>query len=161
MQVIVATDGTDAAIQAAQTALGLLRPDAEVTLVTVILDWEDPNDDAGGFEGPLETPEEADRDYAEHVAFGQDALTRTAAALDGKVEVTLLPADEDAGKALVHYVEQHHPDLLVIGASGKGALKRLFGGSVSDHVVHHAPCPVLVIRHHDDDPTATPDTTTA
>ncbi len=149
MQVMVATDGTDAAIDAARQALGLLRPDAEITLVTVILDREDPEDDAGGFEGALQTPEEADHDYAEHVASGQDALTRTAAALDGKVEVRLIPTEEEAGTALVHYAEEHQPDLLVIGAGGKGVLKRLFAGSVSDHVIHKAPCPVLVVRHHD------------
>ena len=150
MQVIVATDGTDAAIEAAQRALTFLRPDAQITLVTVILDWEDPEADAGGFEGPLETPEEADRDFAERSDYGQKALERTAAALDGHVEVQLIPADENAGPALVHYAEAHHPDLLVIGAAGKGPLKRLFSGSVSDHVVHHAPCPVLIVRHHDD-----------
>jgi nucleotide-binding universal stress UspA family protein len=147
VQVIVATDGTDAAIEAARRSLDLLRPDAEITLVTVILDWEDPNEDAGGFEGPLETPEEADRDYAERVTAGQDALRRTAAALDDQVDVRLVPADDDAGAALVHYVEQHHADLLVVGAGEKGPLKRLFGGSTSDHVVHNAPCPVLVVRH--------------
>jgi len=147
VHVIVATDGSDAAIEAARRALDLLRPDAEITLVTIILDWEDPNEDAGGFEGPLETEEEADRDYAERVAAGKEALTRTAAALDDQVEVRLVPADEDAGSALVRYVEQHAADLLVIGAGEKGPLKRLFRGSVSDHVVHRAPCPVLVVRH--------------
>jgi nucleotide-binding universal stress UspA family protein len=115
VHVIVATDGTDTAIEAARRALDLLRADAEITLVSVILDWEDPNADAGGIEGPVETPEEADRDYA--------------------------------GSALVDYVEEHRADLLVIGAGDKGPLKRLFGGSVSDHVVHKAPCPVLVVRH--------------
>lgn len=150
MQVMVATDGTDAAIDAARQAIGLLRADAQITLVTVVLDREDPEDDAGGFEGPLQTPEQADHDYAEHVASGQDALKRTAAALGGSAEVLLIPSEEEAGTALIHYAEQHHPDLLVIGAGGKGVIRRLFAGSVSDHVVHKAPCPVLVVRHRDD-----------
>jgi nucleotide-binding universal stress UspA family protein len=35
--------------------------------------------------------------------------------------------------------------LLVIGSAGKGALGALLRGSVSQHVVGHAPCPVVVV----------------
>jgi nucleotide-binding universal stress UspA family protein len=38
-------------------------------------------------------------------------------------------------------------DVLVIGSSSKGWLSRLFSGSVSDYVAHHAPCPIMMIRH--------------
>jgi nucleotide-binding universal stress UspA family protein len=36
--------------------------------------------------------------------------------------------------------------LLVLGSRGLGPLKRALMGSVSDSVVHHSPCPVLVVR---------------
>jgi nucleotide-binding universal stress UspA family protein len=149
MKVIVATDGTEAAIDAAHRAIELFRPEAKIVLVTVILDREDPMESAGGFEGPLQTEEEADEDYAEQVAAGNTALEHTASAVGDGVEVKLISADEHPGPAIVHLAEQLHPDVIVIGAAGKGPLKRLLRGSVSDHVVHHAPCPVLVVRHHD------------
>jgi nucleotide-binding universal stress UspA family protein len=36
--------------------------------------------------------------------------------------------------------------LLVLGAHGWGAIKRLVYGSVSSSVLHESPCPVLVVR---------------
>jgi len=147
MQVLVATDGSDAAIAAAQRAITLLRPGAEILLVTIIPEMEDPMETAGGFEGPTLTEEEADQEFGEAAEAGTRALERTAAALGGHVDVRLVPLDEEPGHAIVDVARRSQPDLLVIGAGGKHFFRRLFTGSVSDYVVHHAPCPVLVVRH--------------
>jgi nucleotide-binding universal stress UspA family protein len=37
-------------------------------------------------------------------------------------------------------------DVIVLGAHGWGALKRIVFGSVSTAVLHSAPCPVMVVR---------------
>ena len=47
---------------------------------------------------------------------------------------------------LLESVKAHGADLLVVGASGHGALGRIFLGSTADRVVQHARCPVLVHR---------------
>lgn len=39
--------------------------------------------------------------------------------------------------------------LIVMGTHGRGALKRIFLGGVADHVVRHATCPVVTVRHPD------------
>jgi len=52
----------------------------------------------------------------------------------------------DAGESIVEASEAETADLIVVGTHGRGAVGRLFLGSVSDHVVRHARCPVMVVR---------------
>lgn len=42
--------------------------------------------------------------------------------------------------------ESENIDLIMMGATGLSALERLLIGSVSDYVVRHAPCDVMVVR---------------
>jgi nucleotide-binding universal stress UspA family protein len=147
MNVVVATDGSEAAIGAARRSLDLLRPSPHVVLVMVIPEYEDPMEDAGGIEGPAISYKQADKDWKKANAEGQAALDRTASALGTEAEIRLVPDDETTGAAIVRVASEMNADVLVIGSSQKGWLSRLFGASVSDYVAHHAPCPVMLIRH--------------
>lgn len=147
MKVMIATDGTDGALGAARQAMQLLRPESTVCLVAVIPSHEDPMEDAGGFEGPLLTEEEADRDWEEAVSSGNAALAATAQELGPDVETMLVPTDEAPGRAIVRLAKEQAADVLIIGSERPGFFERLFGRSVTNEVVHHAPCPVLVVPH--------------
>ena len=52
----------------------------------------------------------------------------------------------DPGEAIVDAAGAESADLIVVGTHERGAVGRLFLGSVSDHVVRHARCPVMVVR---------------
>jgi nucleotide-binding universal stress UspA family protein len=52
----------------------------------------------------------------------------------------------DAGETIVDAAGAESADLIVVGTHERGAVGRLFLGSVSDHVVRHARCPVMVVR---------------
>ena len=47
---------------------------------------------------------------------------------------------------IVALAEELQADLIVMGCRGLGAVRRALMGSVSDSVVRHAHCPVLVVR---------------
>ncbi len=151
MKILVATDGTATAIVAARKALGLLKGEPDILLATVVHDYEDPMEDAGGFEGPLLTPEEAEAEYQQQLAKGQAALEQTQTALGRPAQFRVIPAADDAGHAIVALARELQPDLIVLGSEHKGFFARLFTGSVSEYVTHHATCPVLVVPHQNSD----------
>ncbi|HEY3331305.1 MAG TPA: universal stress protein [Capsulimonadaceae bacterium] len=47
---------------------------------------------------------------------------------------------------IVSVAEQERANLIILGSRGTGGFKALLMGSVSLGVLHHAPCPVLVVR---------------
>jgi nucleotide-binding universal stress UspA family protein len=53
----------------------------------------------------------------------------------------------DPADVICRTAERLGSDVIVVGSHGRTGLGRLFLGSVSEHVVRHAPCPVLVVRH--------------
>ena len=44
------------------------------------------------------------------------------------------------------YADEHHPDLIILGAKGLRATTGILLGGVAQQVVEYAPCPVLVVR---------------
>src|SRR5215217_5084632 len=47
---------------------------------------------------------------------------------------------------IVYLAEELEAGMVVVGSRGEGGVRRALLGSVSDSVVHHAHCPVLVVR---------------
>jgi nucleotide-binding universal stress UspA family protein len=55
---------------------------------------------------------------------------------------------------IVRVAEEIGAGLIVMGSRGLGGIRRALMGSVSDSVVRHAHCPVLVVRHEKERATA-------
>jgi nucleotide-binding universal stress UspA family protein len=145
MHILIATDGSDVSISAAREGLALLGPVQKVTLVSVMTEG-DPGDDAGGIEGPVLSPAEQQAAWEAEVAEAHTELANTAASLhnspvDAVVEVG------DAADVICRVADRLGVDVVIVGSHGHTGLARFFLGSVSEHVVRHAPCTVLVIRN--------------
>ncbi len=79
--------------------------------------------------------EEVRRDLREAV--------RKAHAVDATIRVILSPSAADA---ILETAKTRKSDLIVMGTHGRTGLSRVFLGSVAEHVVRHAGCPVLTLR---------------
>ena len=62
------------------------------------------------------------------------------------VVVDFLVWEGDPGESIVEASQAEAADMIIVGSHGRSAVGRFLIGSVSDHVVRHATCPVLVVR---------------
>jgi nucleotide-binding universal stress UspA family protein len=83
-----------------------------------------------------------------------DPLTETRSKLDelvaavrGRHKLITVRADVVRGHAAEVLLEEaQDADLLVVGSRGRGAVVEMLLGSVSEHCVRHAACPVVIVR---------------
>lgn len=65
---------------------------------------------------------------------------------EGIVEVETALLEGDPVDRVVGFAEKSHPDLIVVGSRGLSATGRFLLGSVSDGILHHVHCSVLVVK---------------
>lgn len=65
---------------------------------------------------------------------------------DGKIDITLLVKAGSSSQVIIEIAQEWNADLIVVGSHGRGFWGRVMIGSVSDSIVHNAPCSVLVVR---------------
>ena len=142
---LVATDGSPSAIAAARAALTILGSDHVVNLVTIVPPAYDPSQDAGGFEGPVMTEEEARREHQSDVVEANASLAETAEATRPDLHSEVISSERSVADTLVELAEQRQAAVIVVGHEQHGLLHDLFLGSVAERLVRHARCPVLVV----------------
>jgi len=145
LTVLLCTDGSEVAEAALAEGLALLGPPDRVVVATVI-DAVDPTLVVGtGMAGGVISPEVAQRELDDRLEIARQLLATTAAGLGRPgAEQTVLSGAP--GPALCDLAAELPASVIVIGTRGHGGLRRAVLGSVSDHVVRHAPCPVVTCR---------------
>lgn len=151
MKILVAIDESESSHKALQQALRLLTHQ-DITFILL------------GIEKPVFIPpvsqmpgvfgEDASATWQEEVELAQIEEQRITTALYGAeslcqqagVQFTSRSELGDPKHLICDVAQQENCDLIVIGSHSHGVVDRVLMGSVSDYVVHHAHCAVLVVR---------------
>ena len=134
-KILFATDGSRDAEIAATTAVGLAKVGgSELHVMTAAEEY--PHYEAYW---PLA---ERSRQLAQEVLHKQ---LKKIEKLGGTVDQDYLRIGT-AAEEVVSLAEEIGSGLVAIGSRGKGGIRRLAMGSVSDSVVRHAHCPVTIVR---------------
>jgi nucleotide-binding universal stress UspA family protein len=143
---LIATDGSDFATAAATRAKELLDPATEFTLLTVVPPPVMPvGAPVTGIEAaPIATPETTEELTEAYREEAKESLEHTARALGGNVARRVEYGD--AAVEICRVAEDDAFDVIVVGSHGSGFVKRVLLGSVSQHLLHHAPRAVFVVR---------------
>jgi nucleotide-binding universal stress UspA family protein len=144
--ITVAHDGSEGARDAMRVVTGWPLPSStRLRLIGIAEPVRYPATAPGILAGPLHAAVAS----AEAERRGALERTLTAEARDvrgGMAQVDIKVTVGMPARDIVDYADVTETDLLVVGARGLGAMKRLLLGSVSEAVLRHATCPVLVVH---------------
>jgi nucleotide-binding universal stress UspA family protein len=133
--IVVGVDGSAPSLDALRWAVGQARLTGDA--IEVVSAWWPPSA-YGGF------PVIAEEDWQQNAERAlETALFQVPETADVTSNCSVVP-----GHPVSVLLEQAAgASLLVVGSRGHGGFTGMLLGSVSQHLVAHAPCPVVVVRH--------------
>jgi nucleotide-binding universal stress UspA family protein len=142
-RIVAGVDGSDSSISALRWAIG--QAGLTGAAVDAVTAWHYPIATGGYGWAPTGMDQGDDfQEIAEKTLA--DAISNT---LDPGSDVRVRPRVVEGNPAQVLLEAADGASLLVVGSRGHGGFTEALLGSVSQHCVHHAPCPVVVIRGPD------------
>ena|SRR5215211_1649817 len=152
-RILLASDGSSEAELATRTAVDLARMSESELHVIYVLNaipsalLYPETIDLEGVEMPdPELQEDLQRRSEQRGMELLDAEVERVRSAGGTVaEAHLTMGDPE--REIIHLAEDLGAGLVVMGSRGHGGIRRALMGSVSDSVVRHAHCPVLVVRN--------------
>jgi nucleotide-binding universal stress UspA family protein len=140
--ILLCTDGSDAAVAALAAGLAVLGPADRIVIATV-LEPGDPTLVSGtGMAAGVMSASDFDQLQRDREAGARAVLDQARSAL-GLADAEALIVIGSPGHSLCELAETLPASVVVMGTRGRGGIRRAVLGSVSDHVVRNAPCPVL------------------
>ncbi|MBG9977171.1 universal stress protein [Ruoffia tabacinasalis] len=138
-RILVATDGSEGADLALNKAVAIAKRNNAKLFVLHVLDTRAIQATSSSdihFREALRTLGDRVMEEAKDYATGQ-GLTEVETILEMGSPKSIIAEDIPKREGI---------DLIVMGAKGMGAIERFFMGSVSENVIRHAACDVLVVR---------------
>jgi nucleotide-binding universal stress UspA family protein len=146
LPIVVGIDGSEDSKDALRWAAR--QAELTATTVTAVMAWQLPVTFGTVWQMPATYGRSHD---LSQVDFSADAKKTLDAALEevlgAGAHVAVTPQLVNGHAAPVLIEASRHAALLVVGRSGHGGFAGMLIGSVSQHCVSHAACPVVVVRH--------------
>ena len=147
--ILVPTDFSESAAAALAQAAEMARTcSGRITLLHAIF-IEKLKDDLLGLDAlenltrVLNTPTD---EAAQAITEAAKERLRKEAGTAAGVTIDTVVVDGRPSSEIVQFAKDNDVDLIVMGTHGRSPLGRAFLGSVADHVIRQADCPVMVVR---------------
>ena len=146
MKILIATDGSEFSREAVEKACRMLHmsEDTEIKIVCVyqqVLPFD-------AFPQSIEYAEKLEqKELADAKAFVESAVALIKEYFPEpavKIETEIKTGVPD--QTILETAKAWKPNVIVVGSHGRGFWGRLTLGSVTDSIIHHAPCSVFVVR---------------
>lgn len=139
-KILVPIDGSEPSLCAAKYAahLAKLSGNSEITLLYVV----DMDKEVSSLEQVMMSgyvPQELKNK-------GYDILYDLKAKLDNSLSINISVQIGEPVDIIVDTAKENDFNLIVMGSRGQSTLKNILLGSVSQYVLKHAPCPVLIVH---------------
>ena len=147
MKLLLATDGTKYGQAAADMLAKFNFGDGDEVKIISVVDMAVPLavDIYGGYLPDITELEKAATENAELIL--KDTAARIKSLLgDSQIRIESEVMFGSPDSRIVETAEEMPADLIIIGSHGYKSWERLLLGSVSNSVMHHAPCSVMVVR---------------
>lgn len=147
MKIILATDGTKHSNPVFEFLKTLNLSEGDEIKVVTVVDMAVPMavDMYAGYLASTTEIEKSLRENAELII--ENSIKRIQDIINFKnIVITKEILTGTPESRIVETAEEINADLIIVGSHGYNRWERLLLGSVSDSVVHHAPCSVLVVR---------------
>ncbi len=148
MKILLAADGTTQSEAAIETLAGFKLSDGDEIKIISIIDMAIPSAISVHSEFVPATTAEIERVAREDAAKILETAERKARGIINNEKVSVLTEIHfgSPDSRIVETAEKMRANLIIVGSHGYNRWRRLLLGSVSDSVVHHAPCSVLIVR---------------
>lgn len=141
--VLLCADGSSRSLAALRSGLALLGSHVEPVVVTVVHEPDLMAVTGTGFASGVLSSEEFDREVASAHQAGAEIVADVQRELGLENAPSHLVTGQP-GPAICDLATSLGAAAIVLGSRGHGGIRRAVLGSVSDHVVRHAPCTVVV-----------------
>jgi len=141
-RIMVAVDGSDTAGRGLKEAIDLAKDQKAKLAIVHVIDLVVAYG-AGQFPGAyIEAMRELARDVIEHAR-----KTAQAAGIEPEIQSPeVVTAGYHVAETITQVARDWKADLLVVGTHGRRGVSRILIGSVAEHMVRLAQCPLLLVR---------------